>query len=152
LDKIPAFHGVLSAVLFHRSVQRQAESVFWRAGAIRVLHNKKVPGLLVTHRTLIVGALFLTGSLVCAAPKSSKLPDGPGKATVERICSGCHAPEIILGRHETADGWAEVVSDMVSKGANGTDDEFNTIIDYLAKNFPAKTDSQSKSKSSGVKD
>ena len=25
---------------------------------------------------------------------------------------------------------------MVEKGANGTDDEFNTIIDYLATHFP----------------
>jgi hypothetical protein len=67
---------------------------------------------------------------------------------MEKICSGCHAPEIVLGRHETADGWTQVVNDMVNKGANGTDDEFNTIIDYLAKNFPAKANSQPKSKDS----
>jgi cytochrome c5 len=71
-----------------------------------------------------------------AQNQSARLPEGAGKATMQKICSGCHAPEIVIGRHETKDGWERIVSDMVDKGANGTDDEFNTIIDYLAANFP----------------
>ena len=55
---------------------------------------------------------------------------------MQKICSGCHAPEIVIGRHDTKDGWTQLVSSMVDKGANGTDDEFNTIIEYLAANFP----------------
>lgn len=43
-----------------------------------------------------------------------------------------------MGRHETKDGWEQIVSDMANKGANGTDDEFNQVIDYLAANFPKK--------------
>ena len=117
----------------------------------RVLHNEEVLGLPIIHRILIFGAVFLTSNLAFAGTSSLKLPDGPGKATMEKICSGCHAPEIVLGRHETEDGWAQIVSDMVNRGANGTDDEFNTIIDYLAKNFPAKANSQSKTKDSGAK-
>ena len=37
-----------------------------------------------------------------AGPNTAQLPDGPGKATVQKICSGCHAPEIVLrtSRHE----------------------------------------------------
>ena len=66
----------------------------------------------------------------------TQLPDGAGKAIVQKVCSGCHAPEIVMGRHETKEGWEQIVSSMVDKGANGTDDEFNTIIDYLATNFP----------------
>jgi hypothetical protein len=64
------------------------------------------------------------------------LPDGPGKPLVQKICGGCHAPEIVLGRHETKEGWERIVSEMVDRGANGTDDEFNIVIDYLATNFP----------------
>lgn len=71
-----------------------------------------------------------------ALAQKSQLPEGPGKATMQKICSGCHAPEIVLGRRDTKEGWAQVVSSMVDRGANGTDDEFNTIIDYLATNFP----------------
>lgn len=73
-----------------------------------------------------------------AQEKSSALPDGQGKETLQKICSGCHAPEIVAGRHETKERWAQIVSDMVNKGANGTDDEFNEIIEYLSKNFPAQ--------------
>lgn len=86
--------------------------------------------------------LSLAAGLALGATNPSQLPDGPGKATMQKICSGCHAPEIVVGRHETKDGWEQIVSDMVNKGANGTDDEFNEIIDYLATNFPKKADAK----------
>jgi cytochrome c5 len=86
-----------------------------------------------------------------AEANASQLPDGPGKATVQKICSGCHAPEIVLGRRDTKQGWEQVVSSMVDKGANGTDDEFNTIIDYLAAHFPPKSDAKSSGNESGTK-
>jgi cytochrome c5 len=73
--------------------------------------------------------------LAAAAPDGPQLPDGPGKATTQKICSGCHAAEIVMGRHETRDGWEQIVGKMVSNGANGTDDEFNEVIDYLATHF-----------------
>lgn len=44
-----------------------------------------------------------------------------------------------------------IVSNMVEKGANGTDDEFNTIIDYLATHFPKKSDAKPTSTDSGSK-
>ena len=74
--------------------------------------------------------------------QSKQLPEGAGKVTTQRICGGCHAPEIVIGKHLTKDGWEQLVSSMVEKGATGTDDEFNQIIDYLAVNFP-KADSNS---------
>jgi hypothetical protein len=38
---------------------------------------------------------------------------------------------------------------MVDRGANGTDDEFNTIIDYLATNFPKDFNAQQPNNSTG---
>lgn len=81
-------------------------------------------------------AMCLSTVLLQAQDKGEHLPDGKGKDTTEKICSGCHAPEIVLGKHETKEQWAQTVTDMVSKGANGTDDEFNVIIEYLAAHFP----------------
>ncbi|MGH9581753.1 MAG: hypothetical protein ACRD4O_02315 [Bryobacteraceae bacterium] len=98
---------------------------------------------------ILASVFFLLGSPAFAGSNPRRLPDGPGKATVERICSGCHPAEIVLGRRDTKEGWAQLVSDMVDKGANGTDDEFNTIIDYLAAHFPKNSASKnSRSKSS----
>jgi competence protein ComEA len=63
------------------------------------------------------------------------LPDGPGKATTEKICGACHGAELVIGRQETRDGWAAIVNEMVQRGATGTDEELNQVVDYLAKNF-----------------
>ena len=66
-----------------------------------------------------------------AAADKPKLPDGPGKATMERICGGCHGPEIVLGKKLTRDGWSQIVMNMIQRGAQGTDDDFADIVDYL---------------------
>ena len=80
-------------------------------------------------------ALFFACGLVvlAAAPADDKpkLPDGPGKETMMRICANCHGPEIVLGKRLTRDGWSQIVMIMVQRGAQGTDDEFADIVDYL---------------------
>ena len=115
------------------------------------MHNEEVPSLPRKHCTLLLSVLFLAGQAAFAEAGASQLPDGPGKVTVQKICSGCHAPEIVLGRRDTKQGWEQVVSNMVDKGANGTDEEFNTIIDYLAAHFPLKSDSKPPANGSGTK-
>jgi cytochrome c5 len=101
------------------------------------------------HWALIASILLLLGSPALAASDSPQLPDGPGKATVQKICSGCHAAEIVVGRRDTREGWEQLVSSMVDKGANGTDDEFNTVIDYLAAHFPKSSGANSPGPGSG---
>ena len=81
-----------------------------------------------------------TGCLLLITPTAARagddsLPDGPGKAVLQRVCNACHAPEIVVGRHESRDRWDGIVSTMIEKGAVGTDDEFNQIVEYLAANF-----------------
>jgi cytochrome c5 len=99
----------------------------------------------------VMAILFLTGIPALAGSNSSQLPDGPGKETVQKVCSGCHPAQIVLSHRDTKDGWALIVTDMVNKGANGTDDEFNTIIDYLSAHFPKDSGSKPTPKSSGAK-
>lgn len=64
-----------------------------------------------------------------------KLPEGPGKATTQKVCGSCHGAELVLGRQEDRDAWGGVVNDMIERGAKGTDDEFYEVVDYLATNF-----------------
>lgn len=73
--------------------------------------------------------------LTIAAAAQSDLPDGPGKAVVEKICGGCHALAVFTENRSTKDRWAAVVDDMVSRGAQGTDEELDQVVTYLAKNF-----------------
>jgi competence ComEA-like helix-hairpin-helix protein len=63
------------------------------------------------------------------------LPEGKGKAEFERICSQCHAVTVATKLRMNEDGWTGVVNDMVSRGAQGTDDEFDRVVRYLTAHF-----------------
>jgi cytochrome c5 len=63
------------------------------------------------------------------------LPDGKGKDLLQQICTDCHGLDVITAQRATKDGWASIVDSMVSRGANGTKEQLDTIVDYLAKNF-----------------
>ena len=76
----------------------------------------------------------------CANPstlmaQALKLPDGPGKATTEKVCGSCHGAEIVIGRQETPEVWGQIITEMVDRGATGTEDQFYDVGDYLAKYF-----------------
>lgn len=83
----------------------------------------------------ILAAFLGTCAAMAAPPPPKQLPDGPGKDVVERVCSACHGPEIVMGKRLTKDGWTQVVEDMIQRGAQGSDDDFAQIVDYLAANF-----------------
>ena len=61
------------------------------------------------------------------------LPDGPGKAELSKLCSGCHDLMFTVSTRETEEGWTRIVNDMRSKGADGSDEDFAKVIAYLAK-------------------
>jgi len=83
------------------------------------------------------GTVLLIFSSVLSAQKSS-LPDGAGKDVVQRVCAQCHAVEVFTVKGNTRDGWTQVVTEMVARGAQGSDDDFGTVVDYLTANFPPK--------------
>lgn len=70
------------------------------------------------------------------ADAQERLPAGPGRDTLKKVCSMCHSPENVVGLAKTREDWVAVVGQMASTGAQGTDDEFNQIVDYLAIYFP----------------
>ena len=70
------------------------------------------------------------------APGPGQLPDGPNRETVQRICSACHPAQIVVGRGMTREQWGGIVSNMISRGAKGSDEEFAQVVDYLAQTLP----------------
>ncbi|MGA3238194.1 MAG: helix-hairpin-helix domain-containing protein [Bryobacteraceae bacterium] len=70
-----------------------------------------------------------------AAAAAQTLPDGPGKAVVERMCTPCHGLENVVTARMSKDRWGNIVDDMVSRGATGTDEDIDQVINYLAANF-----------------
>jgi competence protein ComEA len=67
----------------------------------------------------------------------SELPAGPGKDTLIRVCSSCHSPDNVLANGQDRAGWENTITKMAGFGAQGTDEDFTEILDYLVKNFPA---------------
>ncbi|HYL76725.1 MAG TPA: helix-hairpin-helix domain-containing protein [Bryobacteraceae bacterium] len=70
------------------------------------------------------------------AQAQERLPVGPGRDTLKKVCSPCHSAENVVGLAKTREEWGAVVGDMLARGAKGTDDEFNDVVDYLAEHFP----------------
>jgi quinoprotein glucose dehydrogenase len=67
--------------------------------------------------------------------QSASMPEGQGKAVVQRMCASCHTLESILRGKRTAEKWGEVVDDMIGRGAVGSDDEIDLVIEYLSEHF-----------------
>jgi competence protein ComEA len=68
----------------------------------------------------------------------AQLPDGPGKAETERLCSQCHELARSISLRQDHAGWETTVDKMVSLGAKATDKETTAVIDYLAAHFAAE--------------
>jgi putative heme-binding domain-containing protein len=66
---------------------------------------------------------------------AQNLPAGSGKATFQRICSGCHSVDRATSQRMTRAEWAVVVSDMVARGAQGSSAELDNVVNYLSANF-----------------
>ena len=63
------------------------------------------------------------------------LPPGKGKAIVQRSCKGCHALKVVTAKRATKDQWKVLVDQMINRGAEVEDEEFDTLLAYLSKKF-----------------
>src|SRR5204863_7439114 len=67
--------------------------------------------------------------------KASKFPAGPGKAALLKVCSDCHGPGSAVGQLKTRQEWSKTLDEMAANGAQGTEEEWNQILEYLDRNF-----------------
>ena len=66
------------------------------------------------------------------------LPDAPGKDTTVKVCASCHGAETVASVRHTPDGWRDVIAKMVAAGAKGTEQELETVLQYLSTQFPVE--------------
>lgn len=74
-------------------------------------------------------------AFAAAAQDQSELPPGPGQEQVQKVCSGCHSFSVITQNRATKEKWGEIVDNMVSRGAEGTDEELDQVVNYLVVHF-----------------
>jgi putative heme-binding domain-containing protein len=80
-----------------------------------------------------LGSMIALSFAVCGHAQS--LPDGQGKAEFQRICGNCHSVSIATAQRMTQAQWSGVVNDMVSRGAQGSQQDLDNVTTYLATHF-----------------
>ena len=90
-------------------------------------------GLCTFAITAALMSAFATG--FCAG---ADLPDGPGKAETTRVCGKCHLLDQATSLRQGQAAWSQTISKMIELGAEGSDAEFTSILNYLVKNFGSK--------------
>jgi competence protein ComEA len=91
---------------------------------------------MIGNRRLVSAVVFfgwLAGWTVSAGAQG--LPEGPGKAALEASCTLCHGLSYITQSSRSASDWRDVVSDMISRGAPLTLEEFEMVLQYLPTHF-----------------
>ena len=86
-------------------------------------------------------AMVMLPLILLASFSTPDLPPGDGKAIVQRACVGCHTLKVVTTKRATPEQWSAVVNQMISRGAEVEDDEIETLVAYLSKNFPASAKS-----------
>jgi mono/diheme cytochrome c family protein len=69
-----------------------------------------------------------------------ELPEGDGKALATEFCQDCHRLTNLVKSHKSPDDWAETVQTMMDRGSRLPQENVDTLVSYLAKNFPPKSD------------
>ena len=73
--------------------------------------------------------------LLAAPVQAQDLPEGAGKETVMKVCTVCHDTFHFTSKRRTQEEWNKTVDLMATRGAQASDEEFDAIVAYLAKNF-----------------
>jgi competence protein ComEA len=84
----------------------------------------------------LVSRLSISAALAAAAA-FAQLPDGPGKAETQKLCSQCHELERSISLRQDRAGWQQTINKMVDLGAKASDAEIAATLDYLAAHYPA---------------
>jgi competence ComEA-like helix-hairpin-helix protein len=69
--------------------------------------------------------------------EDAALPAGPGRDAVAFMCVPCHGVLHAIVAPKTPLGWRDTVDDMISRGADGTDEQADAVVKYLSMHFEA---------------
>jgi len=107
--------------------------------AILLAASLSVMALLVSAHMPVSAAQGAQSAAPGAADQSSSYPEFPpgvGRDAVLQLCGKCHSPNIILASGQSRTGWENTITKMARQGAEGSDEDFTDIADYLTANFP----------------
>jgi virginiamycin B lyase len=86
------------------------------------------------HRVMGLAMMAWAGIASAQHP----LSEGPGRSLVETRCTGCHELSHVTRSAYSRAEWLDNVHKMRNVGANLSDAEMETLVDYLARSFPER--------------
>ena len=111
----------------------------WRRGYDPAVVNYAGSFSLSMAACALVASTLIAAAPVqqAAAPPSSSTTstDDPGAAVFAQTCAKCHDGARITAMRRTSAEWEDVIKKMMEKGAQGTEKDFETIYDYLLRNY-----------------
>jgi competence protein ComEA len=51
--------------------------------------------------------------------------------SLQAVCGKCHNLQVVTNTPRSLDAWRDTMQAMVDRGASGTDDQYDDILDYL---------------------
>ena len=64
-----------------------------------------------------------------------QLPEGSGRPALEKTCLGCHPADRIVALQRTPEQWQGIMTKMMEQGAMASDEDFQSIYDYLVTHY-----------------
>ena len=82
----------------------------------------------------------MCGAAGSSAPTLAQgvLPEARGRDVTMKLCGNCHAAETVASVQLTPEGWRDVMARMVAAGAEGTEQELETVFQYVSTQFPVQ--------------
>ena len=75
---------------------------------------------------------------VLATAVWAQLPEGPGKAETQAVCTQCHELERSISLRQDRAGWQATMEKMSTLGMKATDEEMQAVLNYLSVHYPAE--------------
>jgi competence protein ComEA len=72
---------------------------------------------------------------VSAGAAQDPFPEAAGKVALMKVCGNCHPAQAVIQTLHTRQEWSDVIDQMARFGAEGSDQEYEQILGYLAKHF-----------------
>jgi DNA uptake protein ComE-like DNA-binding protein len=79
----------------------------------------------------LLGALAL---LAPAAALAQQTEETTPQGAATKICSACHTMQMVMDTPRDIDNWHETVQSMINRGARGTPEEFDLVMQFLWEN------------------
>jgi competence protein ComEA len=82
--------------------------------------------------SVLTGVLASLADAALAADAAAQTGDlAREAASLQSVCGRCHNLEIVTNTPRSLDEWRDTMQKMVDRGASGSDDQYDDILDYL---------------------